>query len=183
MRVFYGLELPQNVLDACAALSDRASAKAAGRYSLKENYHITLAFVGEVGKEDIATLAAIGRDVAGRFAPPLLTLGGAAYFKRIHKALLYCALSKDDSLAPVHESLISQLDAQDLPCEKGGFHPHITLARNADLTALALGTLPTYEDVSFVCPQLTLFLSARDAANVLKYTAIERFPFNLFTNA
>mgnify|MGYP002287003791 FL=1 len=48
MRLFYGLSLPDDIRAEAAFAARQAEARMPGRYGVPSNYHITLAFLGEV---------------------------------------------------------------------------------------------------------------------------------------
>lgn len=66
MRLFYGLSLPDDIRAEAAFAARRAEARMPGRYGVPSNYHITLAFLGEVAPERLPDAQAI---LAGHIAP------------------------------------------------------------------------------------------------------------------
>lgn len=170
MRVFVGVELPSCVRDACATLMHECQACADGRWALTENLHVTLAFVGSIDPAQIPTVETAMRTIAARFEPPRLSLAAPGTFEKRGGAILYCGIDASPALAPVHDALCGALKAQGLPCDPGPFRAHITLARKARLDS----ALPQAPAADFVPDYLTLFESARDRQDVLRYTPLLR---------
>ena len=76
--------------------------------------------------------------------------------------------------APLHDALVRTLQERRLPFDPGPFSPHVTLARHA---RLAGAEPPPFAPVRFCAVQAHLFLSARDAEGVLRYTPLASAPF------
>lgn len=174
MRLFFGLSLPEDIRDAAAARAQQCSAVIPGRYAIKENYHVTLAFLGDVPPERLRDACdVLAREIAGA-QPPVLTFGETAHFGRAQNAILILALLSDPPLDALHARLVHGLQAAGLPADPGPFSPHITLARHA---CLPDAPLPAGRAVSFVPGCAHVFLSARDESGVLRYTPLFTCPF------
>ena len=169
MRLFYGLSLPEDVRRTCAACSQTAQKTIEGRYLPPSNYHITLCFLGEVPPERLEETEKILTDTAARFPAPAVTLDACDYFGRPQNGILIIRAAALPSLAPLHDALAQALSKASLPVDPGPFSPHITLARHARIEERPL---PSVSPLSFTPAQAHLFLSARNAENVLTYTPI-----------
>ena len=178
MRLFYGLPLPPDARSAAFARAQTAQPLLPGRYAIPENYHLTLAFLGEVAQERLPDAQEVLRSCVSRFPAPTITLGAVDHFGRADKAILILRAQSDPSLGPLHEKLLLALQKTDLPCDPGPFSPHVTLARHADATRLS--SLPPAcfaPCATFRAEHACLFLSARDASDVLRYTPLFRADF------
>ena len=60
MRLFFSLWPDEETRERIAALAARIEIHAGARRVPRENYHVTLAFIGEAGAADLATLREIG---------------------------------------------------------------------------------------------------------------------------
>lgn len=176
MRLFFGFDLPEAVRRETANLALTAAAHIPGRYADPENHHITLAFVGEVPPERLPDAQAVLCQGLRGMAAPRLTLGPCGYFGHEQRAILIIRVDSEPDLSGLHDSLCEALLKRALPCDPGPFSPHITLARRATLTPDTLSALRV-PALSFRPADACLFLSARDAHNVLRYTPIARIPF------
>jgi len=166
MRLFIGLGLPNNARDALygavAALGIR------GRMTRRENYHVTLAFLGEHDEKRKAIENAMTA-AARACAPFPLTVTGFGYFGRRDNALLYAKLAASQPLQALADTLRQRLSGAGEPFDDKPFAAHITLARKADLTAVDLQTpLPP---ITFTAARVTLYHSAR-VQGILRYRPV-----------
>ena len=64
MRVFVALELPSSVKDKLVTYQDKIKdLYPVGNYSLGDNFHVTLKFIGEVGIDDLLGIKADRKSV------------------------------------------------------------------------------------------------------------------------
>lgn len=173
MRLFFGLSLPDEARAVTRACADLAAASIPGRYALAENHHVTLAFLGDVPRERLMDARDVLAHCAAAFPAPTLTLGGFSHFGRAQNGILILRVQSSPPLAPLHDALVRALHEAGLPADPGPFSPHITLARHAVIT----DALPACPACTFACAQAHVFLSARDEANILRYTPLETVPF------
>lgn len=171
MRLFIGLALSAAAAEDTACAAARVQALIPGRYSLPENYHLTLSFLGEVPPERLEDARHALSAFAARFPAPRITLGDLSYFKDASNAILIRTAESPDDLPAMRDTLNALLDAHSLPHTDGPFSPHVTLVRHADLTACAPSALSCGQ-VRFVPACAALYLSARDADNILRYTPL-----------
>ena len=172
MRLFFGLSLPEEIRAVTADCADKAQSIIPGRYSLVQNHHITLAFLGEVSPERMGDVQRVLEGCTS-FPAPWLTLEGFSYFGRPQNGILILRVKSEPALEPLHEVLISALQEEGLPADEGHFSPHITLARHACIGK----QWPSCPEVSFQAQAVHVFLSARDEQNVLRYTPVYSVPF------
>ena len=124
-RLFVGLWLPARLREAClAAMEDGPRGWA---WQAPEQLHLTLRFIGEVGRhraEDIdAALAALP-------ARPLdFRLNGVGWFDQGPRGSLFARAEPRDALAALHAKIDHALVRTGLAPEGRAYLPHITLAR------------------------------------------------------
>ena len=174
MRLFYGLSLPDDVRRCAASHAQQLAAQFPGRYVSEQNYHITLAFLGDVPAERMDDARDVLRRCIQSIPPPVLTLGETGFFSSREKAIIVIHVKDSPSLLPLHHSLVQALDEAGLPADHGPFSPHITLARRVSLPDCALAACPP---LSFSPTHAHLYLSARNEKNILCYTPLHTFPF------
>ncbi len=180
MRLFIGLPLPQGAREAAFSRAAALQALLPGRYGPKENYHITLAFLGEVPSERVAAAEDVARRCAARFPAPHVTLGAPDHFAREgreDRAVLILRAQSDPPLRPLHDALVEALRAAALPAQAEPFAPHVTLARHADAHSLSKADVRPL-GVAFTASRLCLYESARDAEGALRYTPLAFWPFS-----
>ena len=128
-----------------------------GRFSLRENYHLTLAFLGEIGEAQ-ARDAIAALDAACTGMPPVgLRPEGLGHFGRPADATLWLGIAPAQELIGLCDNVRTELVAAGIPFDDKPFLPHITLARRARLPR---GSLP---ELTFPSPteaaRVTLFKS------------------------
>ena len=170
MRLFVGLGL---TADARHALHTAvAGLGVRGRLTAKENYHLTLAFLGD-HEEQLTALQEILR-VAAQECPPLtLTATGFGFFGR---RTMRCCMQNSAPAKPLDalaHALRRRLRDAGEPFDEKPFAAHITLARQANLAGISL---PQPAPVAFMVTKLTLYHSAR-MQGVLRYRPVFEAPF------
>jgi 2'-5' RNA ligase len=127
------------------------------RLAPPENWHVTLAFLGEVPDEKVDDVRrvvdrAVERWRAGRNpGAPEVQITGGGTFGRNRFTTLWAGLRGDvDGLARVAEALRGELRAARLPYDNKQFRPHLTIARpgdriTADELAADLAALDAYQ--------------------------------------
>lgn len=172
MRLFLGVELPahwrQGLASGTAAL-ERAGVRA--NFTLPDNYHLTLAFLGETGRVEEAAAA-----LHQAQAPPFsLRTTSPGCFPRKGGDIWWLGVEPVPGLLTVQRNLVSALEQAGFSLEARPYRPHITLARKvrspAGLEPLLIpGLFPTLEtQVS----TLTLFSPER-LEGVLRYLPLYR---------
>ena len=162
MRTFIALELPEQFMDEVAGVARQLSASVSGRFMRRETYHVTLAFLGEIGEGEVrAALDAVDEACSG--APPVpLRATGLGRFGRPHDATLWLGLDSVLELTGLADGVRERLRAHGVAFDEKPFRPHITLARRAHIPK---GVLP---ELSFPLPatatQVTVFKSILDSS-------------------
>jgi 2'-5' RNA ligase len=130
VRLFTGLEIPPDLADSLAML--RGGLPGA-RWIERENYHITLRFIGDIDD-------ALAREVALSFRQVRrssfdLRLDGLAAFGGRRPRAVFAAVEPNPALMELqaeHERLLQRLG---LESEGRKFTPHVTLARLRDASS------------------------------------------------
>lgn len=128
MRLFYAFLLPEEMRDALCALMDRMRpCFRSGVFTRRENLHLTLAFLGEMGPEQ--TWAARDALKALHAEPFPLRFGSAGRFRRNGGDVYWVGVERNAALEELHGRLDRELRARGLPVEDRPFRPHLTLVR------------------------------------------------------
>jgi 2'-5' RNA ligase len=143
MRLFVAVVPPRPVLlELRAAISTLPHTDPNLRWERPENWHITLAFLGEVSDEALPELQeSLGR-AAARNAPIELSLAGGGSFS---SRALWAGVQGDVArLGRLAESVASVARRCRVKVEDKSFRPHLTLARvrGVPRTARVTGTGP-----------------------------------------
>jgi 2'-5' RNA ligase len=145
MRLFAAVTPPSRVLDhlaaAIAAVRDDGSAL---RWSAREQWHVTLAFYGELAPERLPALARRLARAAGRTPPLDLALAGGGAFPRPERAHVLWAGVRGDlrGLRRLADSAAAAGRHLGVPPDRKPYRPHLTLARcrtPTDLSGVVAG--------------------------------------------
>ena len=134
MRLFVGLAPPAAALDHLeAACAPFRPSRGDLRWTSRELWHVTLAFLGEAGEESLARLLPRLERAARRHPAFDLSLAGAGAFPGLARAnVLWCGLSGDrKALGDLALSVSAGARRAGAPPPDEGrrYRPHVTLAR------------------------------------------------------
>ncbi|WP_461256039.1 RNA 2',3'-cyclic phosphodiesterase [Treponema sp. R80B11-R83G3] len=105
-----------------------------GNFSLPENIHLTLVFIGETPDETIPLLtSAIEKSLMQSTAPFTLTFTTAGCFKHSNKELWWIGTDNNDKrldiLKTIRGRITNDLISKGVQFDNRPFNPHITLGR------------------------------------------------------
>ena len=172
LRVFVGIELPESVRQALAAVREDYST---AHWHEPEHLHLTLNFIGGVEEACVERIAAALADVPS----PVLALSvqGVGYFGTSQRpSVLWAGLAHSVQLHQLQQRLAERLLPLGLAIEDRPYTPHITLARVKPGVPLQ-AFLERHAQLSiaaFPVEHICLFLSS-PAAHGVRYRVIERF--------
>ncbi len=157
MRAFIALELPEAFAYETAALAERLSLLCEGRFIPRENHHVTLAFLGDIGESQSHDAIAALEEACEGFGPIKLASDGLGHFGRPTDATLWMGVAGGEGLGALADSVRNRLRAHGLDYDGQTFKPHVTLARR---TRIPKGALPMLEfPMDDVAVRVTLFKS------------------------
>ena len=168
MRLFIGIELDGQLRARLAHEAGQLSARLRGGFSATANYHITLAFLGGHGPEELAAIRAAMDEACAR--PPFdVRVGGLGSFRKGNRQIVWAGVEKSPELAELQGALADALRARGVAfVDEGEYRPHITLARQCELASL-----PHLEwRRALSVERIALFESARREGE-LRYTPLE----------
>jgi 2'-5' RNA ligase len=182
LRLFVAVDMPGEVAAALEwAVEPWRDRLGTGRWVPRENWHVTVKFLGRTWPRLMSFVETACRDVAGSIAPFDVALSGLGVFPGPGRArVLWAGLDDRGRLAEIAAGLDAGLSREFAP-EKRRFTPHLTVARfnppipireHADALAAASIDAP-----SFQVDRLVLYrshLSPRGA----RYEALEHFPLS-----
>ncbi len=157
MRAFVAVELPAQFADDVAELSRQLELMCEGRFVPRENRHLTLAFLGEVGEAQSAAAVDALEVACAETGVLELRSEGLGTFGRRSDATLWLGIAQDPELMALDVRLREELRSRGLSYDEKAFLPHVTLARRARMPRGDLGALPFPEPD--VAREVTLFRS------------------------
>ncbi len=122
-RLFVAISLPEDVID---ALFDLQTGMRGARWLPDENFHLTLAFIGEVDRHGLNEIAtALGSLSAPGFE---LRLKGCGFFGDRKPRALWVGAESNPALTRLHSKVDVALTRSGFALDKRKFTPHVTLA-------------------------------------------------------
>ncbi len=138
LRLFFGIPLNEEIKEKIFEYLDKNNLfKKNYKWVAKENYHITLKFLGDVDGSLVERLEEVGNEVALSFEPFSVytyKLGGFPDRKRAR--VFFLSLKDTDKIEKVFELLDNKLTSLNFEREERKYHPHITLARLREFESL-----------------------------------------------
>lgn len=107
------------------------SRSARGNFSLPENLHLTLVFLGECDAQQTAAVKQV-LDTA-RFEPFDLTIGGLAQFTGQTAGIFYVNVQHSPELLTLQRNLSDHLISHGFRLDRRQYKPHITVGREVIL--------------------------------------------------
>ena len=132
MRVFVALELPQKTKDNLERSSNQfAELSNGGNFVKKDNFHITLHFLGNVAPSNLIYIQSAMDQIASLSAPELQV----TQFAMLRASDIVCAkLRQSAELLTLHDTLGEKLEANGFEVEHRAYRPHVTLIRKKNFT-------------------------------------------------
>lgn len=127
MRVFIALELPEKTKDNLARSAEQFRQFATkGRFTERQNYHITLHFLGEVAENDLIYVQS-AMDGIKNLPAPIIALH---QFSVLRGGDIVCArIRQNGALTVLHDRLGELLEKNGFDAEHRAYRPHITVIR------------------------------------------------------
>lgn len=134
MRLFLAINFPETVKDrlfsAACALREMAGS---GSITRRENFHLTLVFLGEIPPDRVPAIQSAMHSASG-FS---LTAASIGRFRRPQGDLYWAGVMPNPELQKLRAMLCKALRASGFPIESRAFRPHLTLGRGMRLTDAA----------------------------------------------
>lgn len=177
MRCFIALSLSEEARDAIgdvAAQMTYQDKSNAVRWVDQENYHVTLAFMGELNLEEVDRLADELDSSLSSFGAETV-VSGLSPFPESKPKLIAAMLNPTSSLVDIHHQTLSAINAAGLSFEKRKFIPHITLGRLRHSRNLYSGTIPLLFSIPIEFAEVVLYESHLGASGA-QYDPVFRYP-------
>ena len=127
-RLFVAINFETETRNKLVALQNRLRASSArGNFTLPENLHLTLSFLGDCSPAQTAAVKA-AMD-ATSFDPFDISIENLGRFKRDGGDIWWAGFGESKALIELQQKLVKNLTANGFKPEDRKFSPHITLAR------------------------------------------------------
>ena len=166
MRVFIALNLPQKIKDNLErSACEFKQLATGGSFIPKDNYHLTLHFLGEVAPSDLTFIQSAMDGVKALPAPEI----AVSQFTVLRASDVVCAkLRQTQALTTLHDELGAGLEQHGFVVEHRAYRPHVSLIRKKSF-ALPFSEVTKSVHVynkPFVATELTLYESVFTADGV-----------------
>ncbi|HET8711656.1 MAG TPA: RNA 2',3'-cyclic phosphodiesterase, partial [Spongiibacteraceae bacterium] len=132
MRLFFGVPIPSLASEQLAALCARVPAQRGFRWVDERNWHITLAFLGEIDGGYVNALCDLGESVAAQHSACKITLEQLQWWPTLSRPRLLAMVSEAaGALAPLRKQLVQGLRELGVAFDSKPLRPHVTLMRLA----------------------------------------------------
>lgn len=133
MRLFIAINLSEEIKDyLTAAIRELKSAASKGNFTHRENLHLTLVFLGELGPDKLGSVKAAMNRVNGE--PFRLSFSGFGKFKRNGGDIHWAGVDRCEALFSVQKQLTAELEKAGFTPEDRAYSPHLTLGREVRLS-------------------------------------------------
>ncbi|WP_161797118.1 RNA 2',3'-cyclic phosphodiesterase [Clostridium cylindrosporum] len=163
-RVFIAIELEESIKDYLQEMQNKIIKNSTrGNFTIKDNFHLTLKFIGEVEDEIIEKIKVCIDDVASRQNDFNLQFSRLGEFPRGNKTMPWVGVKRSESLDKLHLDMENSLEEVSIKKEGKKFTPHITLGRqvvlNRDFSKLVDEI--AIEDLTIIVDKISLMESTR----------------------
>ncbi|MFU0827403.1 MAG: RNA 2',3'-cyclic phosphodiesterase [Lachnoclostridium sp.] len=134
LRLFIAINFPDDIKLRLSQLTDELKKNTVrGCFTRKDNFHLTLAFIGETRhKEEVIKAMDYGVEMA-ETEPFDLNIGGFGRFKGRDGDIFWVGVENNPALSGLYEALKKELKKYEFKVDEKQFKPHLTLGRQVRL--------------------------------------------------
>lgn len=136
MRAFIAIELSDYIKEELKKTQDNLNTFCKkGRLTDKNNFHLTLRFIGEVNSKEYLSLKKAVDRVMNTHHPFYLHLESLGSFNKRNRQIIWAGVKGEtDKLHSLYQTLEEALLEEGFSKEERVYTPHVTLARQVQLT-------------------------------------------------
>jgi 2'-5' RNA ligase len=181
MRLFTGIDLPDDVRERLERLLMHLRPAAHLKWSPVYNLHVTLKFIGEWPEEKLPQLETALRSIPWRDPIPIEVKSLGWFPNAHHPRVFWVAVHGGDALGTLARDTEAALAPLGIAREDRAFTAHLTLARikepvPLDAIRTAIEQLEPVEFGNFLAGRFYLYRSQPGAAGSI-YTKLSEYPF------
>jgi 2'-5' RNA ligase len=175
MRVFFAIEFEEDIKEHLFFLQQEIMKYCSGgNFSHKENFHLTLRFIGEQNPGQVEKLIKTLHIAASGTHCFQLKIDRLGSFSKGSKKIIWTGLENSNELQQLYQRLEAVLEKEGYPIEGRGYNPHITLVREARLTE----NVPGFDKIQLgklaVKVSSISLMESKRVNDKLTYTAINK---------
>ncbi|NIO48016.1 MAG: RNA 2',3'-cyclic phosphodiesterase [Candidatus Aminicenantes bacterium] len=154
MRTFIAINLDPEIKKTLSLLIDELDKGHENvRWVKHEGMHLTLKFLGEIGKENVPEIEDVLKMISNKYYSFSLKFIGTGSFPPGMKnpRVLWIGIEEEETLRALQYQLEGELEKLGFPRERRKFHAHLTLGRVKSLSNIkeTLSLLEQYRDRNF----------------------------------
>jgi 2'-5' RNA ligase len=166
MRLFIAINFNDDTRSRLVSLRDELRSRSKrGNFTVAENLHLTLVFLGECGAEQAGIIRAVISETA--FDPFPVSIERVGRFRRDGGDLWWAGVKESKPLQDLYSDLTGRLTNAGFSLEKRQYSPHITLGRKVVTEAAPWGVSPFAETVTSI-----ELMKSETVGGKLTYTAV-----------
>ena len=160
MRAFLAINISDEVREHLADLQYQVKLtnRGKGTYSAPENFHMSLAFLDEITKDQADILMRVLKTQLAEHKPFDLKLNKLGYFADESAATLWCSVNPSNDLKSLVSDVYSSVRDARIHFDSKPFKAHITLGRKINLMNCRLADIQVKE-LSFHIDSVSLYKS------------------------
>lgn len=168
MRLFYAVTFSNASKEAIIPYRDMiADSSLKGRFVAKENFHVTLEFIGEVPLAELTIYIKVLESL--RVPELMLHASYIGSFKKQAREIVWMGFEENQPLNDLQSYLIKQLKGYGVKTAQHHFRPHITLGRQV----IVLGNLEKLVITPlYIKPHAIALMASKRVAGQLVYEPV-----------
>lgn len=165
MRVYIAIDFEENIKNYFDKITSYIKNHCIeGSFTRKNNFHLTIRFIGEVDDFQIAKIKEVIDMVVLNLSPFELLVNDLGIFKRKNTNILWIGIEQNHVLSELHKELSTLLKEWKIPFYDKLFMPHITLGRRVLFheDSKDLDNLIQFERIKIPIKAITLMASKEE---------------------
>lgn len=174
MRLFIAIEFPDYIkLQLAEEISLLKSYSDSGNFTVTENLHLTLVFLGEIEVSKLDLIKKAMLLACDDYKSSFVKIKGFGRFKNRGELLYWRGLECSDEIIKIQFKLANELRSKGFEIEKRKFKPHITMGRRCVMSSefKEIEFADKMKDKDFEVKSISLMKSERIGGRMV-YTSI-----------
>jgi 2'-5' RNA ligase len=177
MRIFYAVQFANAVKQAMADnLLEIKRHTLRGGFTPRDNFHLTLLFIGECEPAHLADYKKAADSAAAKLAPFIARIDGLGTFARHDGDILWAGVEPANMLGMINKSLLAELQALNISIkqEHDKFVPHVTFGRKVQFADKNLSVID-FKPADFEICSIAVMESILDRGVIYRTVYESRF--------